>query len=408
MGIYQDALLEEQPLYGSSRLGSYQGGRLTGERRLGLRHYELSNHLGNVLATVSDNIQLSATQTLAKTLSTADYHPFGLQMEGRTVNFEKTRYGYNGKELDGDFANNYDYGFRIYNPGVARFLSVDPLAKSFPWYTPYQFAGNKPIWAIDLDGAEEKIHHTDVVMTKGSTTQFQMTGVFRTDVSPTIKDGRKAYALYTRNAQGGRTFIGFSKRQDLNDIPEPYIYGQYMAGSGKAFNRTDKNRIDRELTVKIQQLADITELSPRAISLKLQTDTHVREEVISMNMEFLNSTANSIGDAADMAESALEIEAGVMKSSAFRIVKPIGFIGYGADVTDFLSSGKATGDYVDFGVSSGLFVAGFYLAPEFTVPAALIWLIIKNPVKDEINKATGEYTDPKQIDKKVYDDSDNK
>lgn len=40
---------------------------------------------------------------------------------------------------------------------VARFLSVDPLTKSYPWYTPYQFAGNKPIWATDLDGLEEFI-----------------------------------------------------------------------------------------------------------------------------------------------------------------------------------------------------------------------------------------------------------
>ena len=159
MSIYQDALLEERPLYGSDRLGSYQGGRLTGERRLGLRHYEPGNHLGNVLATVSDNIQLSATQTLAKTLSTADYHPFGLQMEGRTVNFEKTRYGFNGKEKDtegmGGGGSTYDYGFRIYNPRIAKFLSVDPLTASYPWYTPYQFAGNTPIAAIDLDGLEE-------------------------------------------------------------------------------------------------------------------------------------------------------------------------------------------------------------------------------------------------------------
>ncbi|MFO0508312.1 MAG: hypothetical protein ACK5YS_05520 [bacterium] len=34
-------------------------------------------------------------------------------------------------------------------------LSVDPLTKSFPWYTPYQFAGNSPILHIDLDGLEE-------------------------------------------------------------------------------------------------------------------------------------------------------------------------------------------------------------------------------------------------------------
>jgi hypothetical protein len=44
---------------------------------------------------------------------------------------------------------------RIYDSRLGRFLSVDPLTKSYPWYTPYQFAGNTPIWAIDLDGLEE-------------------------------------------------------------------------------------------------------------------------------------------------------------------------------------------------------------------------------------------------------------
>jgi hypothetical protein len=34
---------------------------------------------------------------------------------------------------------------------------VDPLTHNYPFYTPYQFAGNKPIWAVDLDGAEELI-----------------------------------------------------------------------------------------------------------------------------------------------------------------------------------------------------------------------------------------------------------
>ncbi|MBS1735143.1 MAG: hypothetical protein JSS98_00885, partial [Bacteroidetes bacterium] len=38
---------------------------------------------------------------------------------------------------------------------LGRFLSVDPLFHDYPWYTPYQFAGNKPIEAIDLNGTEE-------------------------------------------------------------------------------------------------------------------------------------------------------------------------------------------------------------------------------------------------------------
>ena len=157
MSIYQDALLEEQPLYGSSRLGSYKGGRLVGERRLGLKHYELSNHLDNVLAVISDNITLSATETLAKTLSTTDYHPFGLQMEGRTFNFEKVRYGFQKQEKDDEISGegkHIDFKFRGYDPRIGRFWSVDPLAPKFVWNSPYAFAANSPIAFMELEGAE--------------------------------------------------------------------------------------------------------------------------------------------------------------------------------------------------------------------------------------------------------------
>ena len=86
-----------------------------------------------------------------------------MPLPGRQYNGGGYKYGFNGKELDangtgmGGGGNTYDYGFRIYNPQVAKFLSVDPLIASYPWYTPYQFAGNKPIWAIDLDGLEERV-----------------------------------------------------------------------------------------------------------------------------------------------------------------------------------------------------------------------------------------------------------
>jgi RHS repeat-associated protein len=71
------------------------------------------------------------------------------------------RYTFNGKESDSEASDlgegTQDYGFRIYNPSLGKFLSVDPLYRDYPWYTPFQFAGNKPIWAVDLDGAEELI-----------------------------------------------------------------------------------------------------------------------------------------------------------------------------------------------------------------------------------------------------------
>lgn len=79
-------------------------------------------------------------------------------MPGRVFNSSLYRYGFNGKENDNEVkgeGNQQDYGMRIYDPRVGRFLSVDPLTKDYPMLTPYQFAGNKPIFALDLDGAEE-------------------------------------------------------------------------------------------------------------------------------------------------------------------------------------------------------------------------------------------------------------
>lgn len=86
-------------------------------------------------------------------------------MPGRTSpdSGSKYRYGFNGKENDNEVkgaGNEIDYGMRVYDPRVGRFLSVDPLQKKYPWYTPYQFSGNTPIQAVDLDGREEVHFYT--------------------------------------------------------------------------------------------------------------------------------------------------------------------------------------------------------------------------------------------------------
>lgn len=71
------------------------------------------------------------------------------------------RYFFNGQEADnevlgeGTFQN---YGFRMYDTRIARFWGVDPLAKDYPMLTPFQFASNTPLWAIDLDGQEPLYH----------------------------------------------------------------------------------------------------------------------------------------------------------------------------------------------------------------------------------------------------------
>ena len=81
-------------------------------------------------------------------------------MPDRKYNGPNYRFGFNGKENDNDvkgFGNQQDYGLRIYDPRLGRFLSIDPLVNKFPYFTPYQYAGNTPIRATDLDGGEPRI-----------------------------------------------------------------------------------------------------------------------------------------------------------------------------------------------------------------------------------------------------------
>ncbi|MBK9732878.1 MAG: RHS repeat-associated core domain-containing protein [Chitinophagaceae bacterium] len=87
----------------------------------------------------------------------SDYHPGGMVMPDRNFSNENYRFGFNGKPKDDEIngsGDSYDYGYRIYDPRIARFLSVDPLSKGYPFYSPYQFAGNTPIAAVDVDGLE--------------------------------------------------------------------------------------------------------------------------------------------------------------------------------------------------------------------------------------------------------------
>ena len=87
-----------------------------------------------------------------------DHYSFGMLMPERNGGGDY-RYGVNGKESDSEISENiYNYGFRIYNSELGRFLSTDPIIiqkQMYPWYSPYHFAGNNPILNIDIDGLEE-------------------------------------------------------------------------------------------------------------------------------------------------------------------------------------------------------------------------------------------------------------
>ncbi len=125
----------------------------------GTTYFELSNHLGNVLAVVTDR-KLAVDDGgggisfyTPDIVSATDYYPFGFAMEGRGFSSDNYRYGYQGsekeKELKGE-GNSYTTFFRQLDPRLGRWLSLDPKASS--WESPYASMGNNPVIIIDIMG----------------------------------------------------------------------------------------------------------------------------------------------------------------------------------------------------------------------------------------------------------------
>jgi RHS repeat-associated protein len=123
------------------------------EEFVGAKNYELSNHLGNVLATISDKTIFNTDHYNGIVYSAQLYYPFGWEIPTLSFAAKKYRFGFNGKEDDREW-HAQDYGFRLYTPRESRFISVDPITAQYPELTPYQFASNTPIAAVDLDGLE--------------------------------------------------------------------------------------------------------------------------------------------------------------------------------------------------------------------------------------------------------------
>jgi RHS repeat-associated protein len=198
-------VVDEDPIYDSLMLGS--------------RTYELVNQLGNVLATISDKKIGNDSSGIVnfyftEVLSQSDYYPGGMDIPGRSYTLNAYRYAFNGKEKDTEAPVQYDYGFRIYDPRIVRFKSVDPLTHSYPWFTPYQFAGNSPILNIDVDGLENAPSQPN---TQGNATEEKFGDRARKMIEEAKATSARAQAFLDR-AQKSNDRVGKAAQKVLNDL----------------------------------------------------------------------------------------------------------------------------------------------------------------------------------------------
>jgi hypothetical protein len=159
--VFGEALAQPQPMT-TPNWTNWVARRVVAERR-----YEISNHLGNVLATVLDRKTVTTgtttTTTIAYTaahlfradIATAtDYYAFGQPMPTRDYKATwstEYRYGMNTQEKSPEIQAFHTTAlYWEYDSRIGRRWNVDPVVK--PWESPYMCFGDNPITGSDVLG----------------------------------------------------------------------------------------------------------------------------------------------------------------------------------------------------------------------------------------------------------------
>lgn len=189
--------------------------------------FQYKDHLGNnrlsYMQDPNDNNAL-------KILEEDHYYPFGLKHEGYSADqrmvtcrtcpggggatFPVTivpvlnpndvtyKYMYNGKELQNELGlNNYDYGWRQYDPAIGRFNKIDRYAEKYYDLSTYSYAGNNPVFFIDVQGDS---------IESGSRAEYQR---LVTNVSTRITELTAERDAITAAATRGNGRVRYNKEQ---------------------------------------------------------------------------------------------------------------------------------------------------------------------------------------------------
>jgi len=151
-------------IYGSNRLGSLTQiikpisyiKLDTASLYRGEKQYELTNHLGNVLVTISDRKRKENNIWVTDVVTASDYYPGGSLMPARIISSNSYRYGYNkGSEKDDEISGAGNHFTTIFREGDTRLLiwwSPDPKIKMKSSRSPYSFMDGNPVLLNDPNG----------------------------------------------------------------------------------------------------------------------------------------------------------------------------------------------------------------------------------------------------------------
>jgi RHS repeat-associated protein len=172
-------------------------------REPGFVYIYLSNENEDPVEVFFDDFKVEHVKS--PVISMQDYYPFGLTFNSyeREKAIEQD-YKFNGKEEQDELVLNWlDYGARMYDPAIARWMVVDPLADETPDWSPYTYAFDNPINFVDPDGmAAEPLEPYE-------STSYTLTMTYdkKTNTNTIVETSISSSGKFQTDADGNETWV---------------------------------------------------------------------------------------------------------------------------------------------------------------------------------------------------------
>ncbi|MDP2174282.1 MAG: DUF4329 domain-containing protein [Bacteroidota bacterium] len=196
------------------------------------------------------------------------------------------RYGFNSMEKDNEINVNggsYDFGARIYDSRLGRWLSLDPLMGEFPFWSPYSYPVNCPIRIIDKDGMkpgdpfltiDDAAKDFGMLYNDNSINDSREYGAF------VYKIRKKGHTYYTYNVPtkswGANFVIPKMKGKPFFRSPKAILHTH---GSYSHYSDNDFSNEDKEIAKKNYMLIYV--VTPNGSLKKYDPKTKLTTEIIS-------------------------------------------------------------------------------------------------------------------------------
>ncbi|MEM7037199.1 MAG: RHS repeat-associated core domain-containing protein [Bacteroidota bacterium] len=271
------------------------------------------DHLGNTRLGYSDLDNDGSIDPQTEVIQEEHYYPFGMSFAGIAKPQIGVEFGFkfNGKEIQEEFGLGLqDFGARMYDGQIGRWMGVDPLADHYFNYSPYNYVLGNPIKFTDPDGAAPQAGGEDK---KKIAVQSLPNGATITYLNIDYRSKQHIHSKISRiwKSETGGVYEASGAHYEVKKaLASRYFLSEQTFKSGK-YDDGQENFIigDQDVRIELELLISNVELTGGSVAeIEASAATEIATEKSSGSSASAGAEASGGGGSLSMGQSSEQSE----------------------------------------------------------------------------------------------------